>query len=411
MPLPGTKQAETEYLARTGSSAWEQAKPFSHAGADTLGESAQLLHDFSVAMLTLQPGPDDLILDLGAGGCWCSDLLGRLNRRAVALDISVDMLRAGRTRPTGGAITAVTGDFEALPFRSGTFQKAVCLSAIHHVPDIALALREIARVLDDGGVAFFSEPGKGHAEAPYSTAAMRDFGVLEQDIVLPEFTRMCREAGFRDIRLKPFTYALPGFDVSREQWDAWARLADSRPSQRILPTVKRVVRRLLRRSNEGPLFEEALSMMLVRTLRHAMEDHPIVLASKAPPEDAAKPLVRAARIETSNTTDGGADTLRVHARVTNTGSAVWRATSRSGLGHVTLGVQLLDAGSRLLSRDYHRVSLPGDVAVGESVALTFDCPLPREPGAYVLKLDMVAEGIVWFEAAGSPTASLPVRVG
>ena len=173
-----TTQAEKEYLARTGSTDWERLKPFSHRGADTLADSASLLHDFAVAMLALAPAPDDLILDLGAGGCWCSDLLRRLNRRSVAIDISLDMLRTGRSRPGGADLWAVAGDLEHLPFRSAAFAKAVCLSAIHHVPDIAGALRELARVLRDDGVAVFSEPGKGHAHAPVATAAMRDYGVL-----------------------------------------------------------------------------------------------------------------------------------------------------------------------------------------------------------------------------------------
>ena len=37
-----TKQADKEYLARTGSSEWERVKPFSPTGADTLVESARL---------------------------------------------------------------------------------------------------------------------------------------------------------------------------------------------------------------------------------------------------------------------------------------------------------------------------------------------------------------------------------
>src|SRR6185436_2778234 len=114
-----SKHAEKQYLARTGSPVWERLKPFSHPGADTLDESAQLLHDFAVAMMALRPAPDDVILDLGAGGCWCSDLLGRLNRRSVAVDISLDMLRTGRSRATGSTIPAAAADLESLPFRSG----------------------------------------------------------------------------------------------------------------------------------------------------------------------------------------------------------------------------------------------------------------------------------------------------
>ena len=95
---------------------------------------------------------------------------------------------------------------------------------------------------------------------------------------------------------------------------------------------------------------------------------------------------------------------------TNTGTATWRARSASGIGHVTLGVQLLDAAERLVTRDYHRVALPHEVAPGQVVALSFECPVPPEPGRHGIKLDFVAEGITWFETAGSTPASLPIVV-
>ena len=408
---PDTKQAEKEYLSRTGSTEWERVKPFSQPGADTLANSAQLLHDFAVAMLTLQPGPDDLVLDLGAGGCWCSDLLGRLNRRSVAVDISLDMLRAGRSRPDGGGILAVAGDLESLPFRSGTFQKALCLSAIHHIPDIPRALGEVARVLAADGVALFSEPGRGHAEAAVSTAAMRDFGVLEQDVLIGDFSRACRDAGFQDVRIKALSYAVPAFDLTPEQWQAWSRLAASRRPFRALEKIARACAEIFGLGKRGPLFEEAIGMSLVRTLRHAMEDHPIVVASKMrlataetqSPWSAEMVVEMGGRVAA-----GGSLALRVTA--TNRGPKVWQAASRSGTGHVTLGVQLLDAGERLVARDHHRVTLPHDVAPGTSVDLVFDCPAPAAPGDYLFKVDLVAEGMTWFETAGSPTVSRRVTV-
>jgi len=105
---------------------------------------------------------------------------------------------------------------------------------------------------------------------------------------------------------------------------------------------------------------------------------------------------------------GRAVTMTVTA--TNTGAATWRARSASGIGHVTLGVQLLDAEERLVTRDYHRVALPHDVAPGQAVALSFECPVPPEPGRYGMKLDFVAEGITWFETVGSTPASLTLGV-
>jgi SAM-dependent methyltransferase len=412
LALGDSKQAEKEYLARTGSSTWERVKPFSQPGADTLDESAQLLHDFAIAMMALRPAPDDLILDLGAGGCWCSDLLGRLNRRSVAVDISFDMLRTGRERPTGTGIRAVTGDLEMLPFRSGTFDKAVCLSAIHHVPNITRAVGEIGRVLTDAGIALFSEPGRGHADAAVSTAAMRDFGVLEQEILIADFAAACRAAGFQDVRIKTLSYSIPAFDLTPEQFIEWTRLAESKRPARAVQKIVRGVLEFLGLGKKDVLFEEAFGMSLVRTLRHAMEDHPIILASKVPLGAGAAGARWVAQIEVSgesSTTAGG--TIPLRATITNRGSERWPAASVSGTGQVRLGVQLLDTQGRLLNRDHFRVDLPQELAAGATATVSFSCPMPVESGTYMLKLDMVAEGVTWFEPTGSPTAVLNVTIG
>ncbi len=399
--MADTKDAEKDYLKRTGSTAWERAKPFTPAGADTLGDSAHMLHDFAAAMLTLQPSPDDLILDLGAGACWCSDLLGRLNRRSIAMDISHDMLAAGRARP-GVSIRAVTADMESLPFRSAAVQTAVCFSAIHHVPDIPAALGEIARVLDDRGVAFFSEPGQGHATAPVATAAVRDFGVLEQDIVVGEFVRACRGAGFADVRVKPLAYTVPGFDLTLEQWEAWTRLAESKRPRRALDKVAMASAELIGLGKGGALFEDTFAISLVRTLRPIITRHPIIVASKsaAASREGARWLAEI-RVDAGGRGQTGGS-LAVALTVKNAGTGTWRPNTRSGIGHVTCGVQLLDASMRLVDRDYHRVVLPGAVAPGDTVTITFGCPMPVIPGQYGLKFDLVAEGTTWFETVGSP---------
>ncbi len=407
-----TKQGEKSYLTRSGSAAWEAAKPFSQPGVDTLGDSAQLLHDFAVAMLSLRPASGDLILDLGAGGCWCSDLLHRLNRRSVAVDISVEMLRVGRSRPNGTSIPAAAADLESLPFRSGVFNKALCLNAIHHVPDIPTALKEISRVLTDDGVALFSEPGRGHAGASVSVAAMRDFGVLEQDILIGGFARSCREAGFRDVRLKVLSYAIPIFDLTPEEWSRWSGPVSRKRPVRALAKLGRACLELFGLGKRGPLFEETFERSVIRALFGAMQDHPIIVASKLPPDEAAGRVAWSALVKLDMAEQAVAGRgLPATVTVTNLGPAAWPAVSRTGIGHVTLGVQLLDAQQRVLARDFHRVPLPHDVAPGQSVQLVFECPPPDTRGSYVLKFDLVAEGITWFEAAGSRPAVHSLRVG
>jgi len=401
-----SKDAEKTYLGLTGSSAWEQAKPFSHPGADTLADSVQLLHDFAVAMMALQPAAGDLILDLGAGGCWVTDMLGKLHRRSVAVDISLEMLRAGRARPDGQRIRAVAGDMEALPFRSGTFNKAVCLSALHHVPDMRAAIHEIGRVLTNDGVALFSEPGRGHAEAAVSTAAMRDFGVLEQEVRIGEFAAAASAAGFRDVRIKTLAYSIPAFDLTPDEWGQWERLAASKRPVRALTKMGRAAAEFLGLGKRRVLFEEAFGMSMVRTLRHATEDHPIILASKRPLPDRRQEVLRRAHIDVEmpgNAPAGGM--LPVKVWLTNQGSDRWDAAGRSPTGQVRLGVQLLGDDRRLIARDHHRVALPADVPPGGSAALAFECPVPAAGGVYALKFDVVAEGVAWFESSGSPAVT------
>jgi len=397
-----TKQAEKAYLARTGSAAWEYAKPFSHPGADTLSDSAQLLHDFAVALLALRPAMDDLILDIGSGGCWCSDLLARLNRRSVAVDISVDMLRTGRLRQTAGLFHAVVGDIENLPFRAGAFTKAMCFSAIHHVPDMPAALGEIGRVLTDDGAAIFSEPGLGHSGAPVSTAAMRDFGVLEQDILIDKFTALCHQSGFVDVRLKVLSYAIPEFDLTSEQWSQWSRLASSKRPARAARKLLLAAAELLGLGKRHVLFREALGMSVVRVLRHAMENHPVIVASKRRRSVSTDPaLAWRATIEIHRFEWGRSATdVAVSLTATNSGTERWVAGASAGRV-VRLGVQVLDTQLRLVSRDHHRVPLPHDVAPGEKVGLSFRCPAPDSVSAGALKFDFVAEGITWFETTGS----------
>jgi SAM-dependent methyltransferase len=232
-----------------------------------------------VATLTLRPEPHDRILDLGAGAGWCSDLLGRLNRTTVALDISLELLRAGKSRP-GSGLRAVAGDMEALPFAPGVFTKAICLSAIHHVPDIPKAVKEIARVLAPGGMVLFSEPGTGHANADVSTKAMRDYGVLEQDILVEDFMQACAEAGFGNVRVQPLAYVIPGYSLSLDDWRTWTRLARATRPRRAVEKIALGIAEVFGRGKGGALYEDTFGITLVRTLRLVMERNPIIVAVK-----------------------------------------------------------------------------------------------------------------------------------
>jgi len=240
---------------------------------------------------------------------------------------------------------------------------------------------------------------------------MRDFGVLEQEVLIADFAAACREAGFRDIRINTLVYAIPGFELTPEQWQSWTRRVSSKRPVRALRKIALAFAEIFGIGKRSFLFEEAFSMSVLRALRHASEDHPIIVASKMGPGRPEMPLRRSARIEIAMPDRiPKATSFPVRARLNNRGSTAWQAVSRSGIGHVTLGVQLLDDGGRLLTRDYHRVPLPRDVAAGSSLDVSFNCPAPDASGSYKLKFDLVAEGVTWFEVAGSPTVTSRLTV-
>ena len=94
----------------------------------------------------------------------------------------------------------------------------------------------------------------------------------------------------------------------------------------------------------------------------------------------------------------------------NTGAVGWDTAPLPGSGQVRLGVQLLDAEHRLVNRDHHREALSGPVHPGQTIEHEFTCPAPPTPGVHHLKIDLVAEGITWFEPGGSEVAVVRIVV-
>ena len=88
-------------------------------------------------------------------------------------------------------------------------------------------------------------------------------------------------------------------------------------------------------------------------------------------------------------------------RVTNVGRVVWPAEGAPDIkGIVRLGAHLLRADEAEVEWDGGRGFLPHDLAPGESAEIAFDFKTPREPGAYIIEFDMVAEHVTWFEDFG-----------
>jgi SAM-dependent methyltransferase len=83
-------------------------------------------------------------------GCGTGLILSRLNevaRRAEGVDLSPGMLEKARQR----GLRVHEASATALPFPDASFDLVLSFKVLAHVPDLALALREMARVCRPGG--------------------------------------------------------------------------------------------------------------------------------------------------------------------------------------------------------------------------------------------------------------------
>ena len=106
---------------------------------------AQLILDL------LKPGQGEIILDAGCGtGVFTLDILSS-GSKVIGLDISLPMLiRAGKNLK-GYPFQMVLADMLNLPFRKGSFDKVVSVTALEFIEDAEGAVKELFRVTRKGG--------------------------------------------------------------------------------------------------------------------------------------------------------------------------------------------------------------------------------------------------------------------
>jgi hypothetical protein len=102
--------------------------------------------------------------------------------------------------------------------------------------------------------------------------------------------------------------------------------------------------------------------------------------------------------------------LEIQTRVTNLSTRSFPAQATYGRRLVRLGAQLCAEDGTLINRDYERAWLPAHLPAGGTMDIPITVKAPDAPGRYLLKFDLVSEGIDWFEKSGSPTTTRPLVV-
>jgi SAM-dependent methyltransferase len=98
--------------------------------------------------------PTDNVLDVGCGAGWLSRRLAKLvpEGRVVGMDISDEMIRhARRTAGDFDNLMFVAGEVTQIPWQPNFFSHAISVESSYYWPDPAAGLKDVFRVLSDGG--------------------------------------------------------------------------------------------------------------------------------------------------------------------------------------------------------------------------------------------------------------------
>jgi SAM-dependent methyltransferase len=359
-------------------------KPFA-----TVDDAASILYRTGLVLAELRLGVGHTVLDLGAGACWLSAFLNRLGARTIAVDVSSTALALGqelfRLDPRQRLDLDprfLAYDGRRLPLPDVSVDRVVSFDAFHHVPNEDEILAEIFRVLQVGGRAVFAEPGEGHSHMGHSRFEAERFHVLENELDLEHLERKARAIGFTAFLAKP--YPDPGaITLTSREYFGFMRGRDlSFPIDDLRRSLRGFYLFVL---TKGP---ESFDTRNPRALK-------AVLSLLSRPYPVAGP-------------PGAEIALRIEAR--NTGDTLWLSEERPAGGYVRLGGHLLSEQREAVNWDFLRASLPSDLPPGGAAIVEARFRLPVSAGRYFLRLDMVDEGIAWFEQHGSHVIEIQLVV-
>jgi ubiquinone/menaquinone biosynthesis C-methylase UbiE len=117
-------------------------------------------------------GPGNLLVD-------AAEILG--STKAVGIDINTEQFELGRTQAAERNLTGIEfleGNMASLPFADESFDFVYAITAIQHLPDPLVGLREIRRVLRPGGIVGIKDEDWGSLLWDPATEPMRRFAEL-----------------------------------------------------------------------------------------------------------------------------------------------------------------------------------------------------------------------------------------
>jgi SAM-dependent methyltransferase len=148
----------------------------------------------------MQIASTDNLLDVGCGSGWLSRILARgvPEGRVVGMDISDEMIHhARRASADLSNLVFIVGEVNEIPWEANFFSKAISVESSYYWPDPARGIREIYRVLREGGSAWILI--NYYRDNPYSFQWGEKLAVPTHLLSSTEWAALFEDAGFTEV--------------------------------------------------------------------------------------------------------------------------------------------------------------------------------------------------------------------
>jgi ubiquinone/menaquinone biosynthesis C-methylase UbiE len=374
--LPGQHQQNANNYFSNIVDPWQYhlRKPYAE-----VNECSHILAGLSAIFSAMKLAPGQQVLDFGCGTGWLSEVLANLRCRVVGLDVSaaaIDIAERGlASHPIRNQLDIEFAVFDGqnIPFEDASFDRIICFDSFHHVFDQDFIIGEFSRILRAGGIVAFHEPGPTHAFSPQSQYEMKNYGVIENNIITERIWSVASANGFGDIKMimntqQPFIYSLEDFNSA---------LSENRPSSFYEEMGRRVV-------ND---FENKRIFIITK-----MGDEQV--DSRRKTTLGGEIIVREFNFNPSTRDFTARLTLR------NIGTGRWMV-SGGELGSVNVGVRLFSSDGTCLDGNYSRHQvLTTEIPPGGERMIEIGFPITYEIDNFIVEFDLVSELVSWFSEVG-----------
>ncbi len=356
-------------------------KPIKFSGDGMDPETARHFYDFANMASALALRADAKILDVGCGPGWVTEYFARLGYDMTGMDISEGLIQVARERlehlpyqidqDTPLRCRFLNHDIESAPLGE-KFDAIICYDALHHFDDEQSVFRNLAAMLDIGGILFILEghkPPAGSATEIELRGFMEKYQTLESPFSESYLRTLIDENGFAIVSDYVSVNGLFEKEMlvgTEENWSLPLRSLDT--DYHHLTCMK------VAAGAPGSSVPDSRNPGILR----------------------AKILLRGSTPET--VIQG--QTFKVPITFINSGETLWLTGQTVRKGMVMPAVKITDERGRL-ALENHGPLLPRAVAPGRSITLDLPITAPNKAGKYSVKIDLVDQNVCWFEEQGS----------